>query len=86
MENVVTAILSILGSYLIMLITFKRESSKDLQKTLDTKAPYSYVDQTKVELKADLKTHELADIEREKRTLDLIQSMDRKLDILISKK
>lgn len=75
----VTATLSILGSLLIMSLTFKRDDSNTIQKKIDEKASVIYVDK-----QDDIIRNEYKNALQQQSVL--LQSIDSKLNILITKK
>ena len=75
----VTATLSILGSLLIMSLTFKRDDSNTIQKKIDEKASVVYVDKQDEIIRNEYKN-------ALQQQSVLLQSIDSKLNILITKK
>ena len=81
-----SGIISAAISLTLLSMTFKKEDSKDLKKDIESKASIEYVDKQDTQIRSELKTHQEEDTKKDAVTQKWMESIDRKLDILIQKK
>lgn len=77
-EWFISASIAIIAVLITQSFIIKRESSSALMQKIDTKASIEYVDQQDANLEKMLEQHS-------KQSTELMQSMDSKIDILLSR-
>ena len=78
MEWLISATIAILAVLITQSFVAKREASSDIMQKIETKASIEYVDQQDANLEKMLEQHS-------KQSTELMQSMDSKIDILLSR-
>lgn len=78
MEWLISATIAVLAVLVTQSLVSKRESASSIMQKIDTKASIEYVDQQDANIEKMLEQHS-------KQSTELMQSMDSKIDILLSR-
>jgi len=71
---------------LIAFYGFKRDDNKLITDKIDKKADIDYVDKAVKTVDSKINVHMITDAEKDAERLELIKSMDKKIDILLQRK
>jgi len=85
-QTLFTAALSIIGMLIVQSLFFQKTDAKDLQTELNDRPKFEYVDKQDNSIRKELSTHAEEDKAREQITEKWMQSIDQKLNILITRK
>ena len=85
-ERLFTASISIIGITITLSVTGLRDSKASLRTEISKKASIEYVDKQDESVMRSLETHSKETEKQSEAQMDLIKSMDRKIDILIADK
>lgn len=78
MEWLISATIAVLAVLVTQSLVTKRETSSSIMQKIETKASIEYVDQQDANLEKMLEQHS-------KQSTEIMQSMDHKIDILLSR-
>lgn len=85
-ERLFTASISIIGITITLGVSGMRDSKASLRKELNTKATIEYVDKQDASTMKALETHSRETEKQSDALMEMIKSMDHKIDILITDK
>jgi hypothetical protein len=85
-QILLTACISVILLFVAQSLTEKSDKKRDIDKELQTKASIEYVDKQDLSVINYVKQHSEESERADNQLMNYIKSMDRKIDILLSKK
>lgn len=84
-QYIMTVTIAILTVILTQGLVARRELAKSVKEEIANKATYEYVNRQDAGIKSEIESHIVESTKTDAATMELIKSMDHKIDILLSK-